>query len=86
MDLEQAHAYAFKKLQPIIDKRIIRNREVATISELRLLYIDFLSETSYPNPNYRHENLKNTILSCEKYEDIIAITNPKQFTSSIVYN
>ena len=74
--LEEAHKIAFIKIMKFIDPNVVLQKKVLKLMEICKMYIRFLDETNFPNKNYRPSNLKQKILKCEKYQNIISLTNP----------
>ena len=56
--LKQAHKTAFDEVCQVINKQILDKERVLKMSELCLVYVRALERTSYPNSQFRSENLK----------------------------
>lgn len=67
LDLEKTHDLCFATVCAEIDRRIIVNKEVMKLSDLRDFYVAHLSETEFSNPDYRTEKLKSKLVSHELY-------------------
>ena len=69
MDLEilAPHAIAYESIKPFIQKEIITNQNVMSLSVLRDHYIHQFEQENYPNPHFCSEKL---IKKIEKDESI----------------
>ena len=56
-----AHNSAFKTVIDFIHNHIIKQEEVVQLSSLRLIYIDVLDESGFPNRDYRSEHLMDRL-------------------------
>ena len=84
LNMEEAHHAAFSIVSKAIEDSVIRDSNVATMNELRLMYVTKLRDTDFPNENFRSEKLKGKLQ--KKYKDRIAFCNLGAFKSSIIYN
>ena len=58
---KEAHKNALQKVVAFIDDSIIAQHQVIQLSQLRLLYTSELDQTSFANPSYRAEKLKDKL-------------------------
>jgi len=87
--LAQAHSQAFAEVQQVIDRDIIRGKQMTKLSQLSSMYISSLQHTDFANPNFRGENLKAKLEKHDKYKDTLAfckLYRAGKFQSYIVYN
>lgn len=84
--LESAHKEAFQNVEDIIDKSITREKRIISLQHLKNVYIEALSQTNFPNINYRADNLKAKIERSDKYKNSISFAKPQEFVSYLVYN
>ena len=74
-ELEEAHSSAFSNVRERIDEEVILEKRVVKLTELREMYVSFLSKTSFPNPDYKAEKLRSKIEKCKEYQGIIDFTH-----------
>jgi len=65
-ELDLAHKRAFAVTCAIVEEKVIAQKSVIQLEELRKAYIDELDQTSHPNPMYRSEKLKAKLLETEE--------------------
>ena len=66
-DIEECHSNCFTKLCKVIDQKIIHRNEIMKMTDLKDLYVEYLSETPFANPNYRTSKLKSRLMNHEVY-------------------
>ena len=85
-----AHLKAFNIVLDFIQHRVVEQNEVVELSSLRLLYIQELESTDFPNPDYRSEKLKDRLQNHEIHSLItFAKVNPGNkgcISFNLVYN
>lgn len=85
-----AHLKAFNAVLDFIQDRVIGKMEIVRLASLRLLYIQELERSGFPNPEYRSEKLKARLENHDVHEWIaFAKVNPGDkgcITYNLVYS
>ena len=71
-ELEKAHEVAFKEILTEIDEKVIQDKKILKLGDLRELYVNALKATKFPNSDYRNEKLKSKIEKHPKYVNHIS--------------
>lgn len=66
-NMDETHSNCFNKLCKAIDKNILLNKEIMKMTDLRDLYVEYLSETLFANPNYKTQKLKCRLVNDDVY-------------------
>ena len=85
-----AHLKTFNIVLDFIQHRVVEQNEVVELSSLRLLCIQELESTDFPNPDYRSEKLKDRLQNHEIHSLIAFVkVNPGNkgcISFNLVYN
>ena len=68
---QEAHDSCFKRICEFLDEKVLIRREVVLMTQLRDLYIQYLSKTPFAKPNYQTRKLKSRLLHHEIYSQRI---------------
>lgn len=71
-NMDETHSNCFSKLCKVIDKKIILDKDIMKMTDHRDLYVEYLCETPFANPNYRTHKLKCRLI---KYDTKIAFVS-----------
>ena len=62
-EMEMAHQAAFNGVCVSVDKALIAKQGVCKMTDLLQLYVSYLQESPFPNPNFRSEKLKVKLMN-----------------------
>lgn len=74
-EMEESRDMCFRKLCEVIDRKIIYDKGVMTLTDLRDMYVSFLADSPFPNPNYRTGKLKSRLMRHKDYSEKLSFVN-----------
>lgn len=69
------HAIAYESVKPFIQKEIIANQNVMSLSVLRDYYTHQFEQENYPNPHFGSKKLTKNIKNNERISQLISFSN-----------
>ena len=86
-EMEMAHQAAFNGVCVSVDKALIAKQGVCKMTDLLQLYVSYLQESPFPNPNFRSEKLKVKLMNAyPKSLSFVQLAKKGKFRSQLVYS
>ena len=88
-DRNAAHKVAYETVVSYINKHIVCPKKLCKLTDLTAVYIRALSDTDFPSPDFRSDDLKSKLLNDEYFSNLISLVKvqlPRNICVNLVYS